>query len=470
MNPLMNPKTRLPLIVLLFLIYADANAQDLYTARGYWEEYSKTTYQSIKAKQSRADSLRTDELAFLVDYEQYLQSYFEKLTPAEKQEFASKKDEWDRERARNNENKEGQVVLSASEEFDWRTRDRLLNLFYGIYYGTTIAALTDSDDAAIIGIPLITGGAWLMGPVINPKKYEGITQTTIRASNTGKMLGLLYGGSLGLALTGKEVDGELLLALSSAGSIALGEVGFQLQKRRPISEGHVEMIRHYGFLGPWLGATVSLAAADDPSNPALGFSLLGGGIAGIAIGNGVAKAYDYSRGDVDVVSSLTWISTGLGFAAVSALVDDNESSNGLILIPALGSIAGTVFGQKMVRGVHLTHKQGSVVNLAAGGSAVIGLGILALAEAEGPGVWFGVPSALALAAHQISFSAFKKKNLMGQMQSSRLSRKFGLSLKVMPENYLINDHIGSREKHFSTASINPTMISNPVVSLKLLIK
>lgn len=72
----------------------------------------------------------------------------------------------------------------------------------------------------------------MLGPAMNPKKYEGITRSTVRASNTGKILGLANGAFLGLAIAGSSSEVEkLILGLSSLGSIALGEVGFQLQKK-----------------------------------------------------------------------------------------------------------------------------------------------------------------------------------------------------------------------------------------------
>ncbi|MDZ7646935.1 MAG: hypothetical protein U5K54_07010 [Cytophagales bacterium] len=124
----------------------------------------------------------------------------------------------------------------------------------------------------------------------------------------------------------------------------------------------------------------------------------------------MAKKYDYTVGDVDVISSLTWISAGLGFTAAVDAIDQSEKL-GLLLIPAGTAIAGTLWGQRSVKGVYLTKKQGSTINLSSGGAALIGLGITALLGTESPAVFIGVPSALALIMHQSLFHSYKMKNL-----------------------------------------------------------
>ena len=94
-------------------------------------------------------------------------------------------------------------------------------------------------------------GVWQLGPVINKRKYENISLATIRAGNTGKILGLGYGPAMGLAISGNSDDSyKWVLRLATIGSITLGELAFQNQKQKNHSLGFVEMVRLYGFLGP----------------------------------------------------------------------------------------------------------------------------------------------------------------------------------------------------------------------------
>jgi len=445
-------KTPQPALLIFFCcITFSSAAQNLYSARGYWEESNKPAYKEIKDKEARGDSLNSEELTYKADYETYLNSYFERLSAEEKNRYAQMKSQWDAEGRQ-------PPPAKLAEDFEWRTRDRITNALYGMYYGISVVAAADIDDAAAAGIPLITGGLWLLGPAINPRKYDGITQTTIRASNTGKLLGLVYGASLGMGTLGDD-HGDAIFLMSSVASITLGEVGFQLQKKKQLSDGHVEMLRHYGLLGPWIGFATATAASNEITTEIAGWSLLTGGVAGLAIGHRQATKYNYTKGDVDAITSLATIGVGVGFTLVAEAFEDG--SPGLILIPAATSIAGTVIAQRSVRGAHLTNKQGSVINLATLGSAMIALGILTIAETESVTAWIGVPSLMALAAHEIAFQKFKRENLLTG-ESLRRKHSAKLSMRFSPENYFIN------QKQFErTVRASANRIGNPVFTLKV---
>ena len=438
-------------------------SQELYSARGYWLETTKENYRKVKQKQNVGDSLTDNEISYLKDYETYLNNYFQRLPEVEKIKYEQMKDQWDRELAPPVNQRPTQPEPRL-EEFEWRARDRLVNTLYGVWYGTSLVLITEMEGGVAAGIPFITGGMWLMGPAVFPKKYEGITQSTVRASATGKFLGLLYGFSLGTAIGGnnENVD-KLLLGLSTAGSIALGEVGFQLQKKRNFSDGHIEMIRHYGVLGPWVGLSI-FGATQSENYHLAGVSLLAGGVGGIIIGNQVSKRYGYTRGDVDAVQSLTWISTGLGFTLTAETLEENDESV-LWLIPAAGSILGSVLGQKGVKGANFTKKQGSTISLSTAGAALIGLGFVTLFETEYPSLWIGVPSALALVTHQLLFHSYKRENLQNGFRGrDKRKNNFQLSMNVMPENYLLNQKLPVQEYN---PRANSRIGSNPIVKLKL---
>jgi len=449
----------------LFLIFClvtgfTAFSQGLYTGRGYWEESNKNNFKVIKQKQIMGDSLSPDELTYLQDYTAYLTTYYQRMSDDEKQRYESLNQLWDEQAA-------AKAVVKP-EEFEWRGRDRFLNTIVGIYYGASVVAITGIEGPASAGIPLITGGLWLLGPAMIPKKYEGINQSVVRASNTGKFLGLGYGAALALTVAGQSDHlGKWALGLSSVGSIAMGEIGFQLQKKKPVTDGHIEMMRHYGFLGPWIGFAAGVAAqgkSETLNENLTGATLLAGGISGLLIGNKIAKKYDYTRGDVDAINSLTWISTGIAFAATIETMQNNENVNALILIPAAGSVLGTMWAQKAVKGARLTKKQGSTLALATGGAALIGLGIASLAEEDSPALWIGLPSALALITHQIAFHNFKMKNLEMNLHGSlNRKKKFHVALNFSPENYFVN-------KRIPVGNLSPASyasLQNPMVKLKI---
>lgn len=454
-------------LFLFFLFFSFLSySQDLYTARGYWEESNKPGYQSIKKKQLVGDSLSNNEQLYLTDYEAYLTTYYGRLSEEEKIKYAQMKDNWDRGRTESvvrNQNEDGSNRIEA------RKTNWLANGFYGLYYGISFVSIAEIRGAAGVGIPLITSGFWMIEPAIRPRKYEFATATTLRAGNTGRMLGLGYGAALALTIGGnKDGTGNLVLGLSSIGSIALGEIGFYRQKKKNWSMGHIDLVRHYNFLGAWTGLAV-LGATETSSSNLLGASLLAGGISGFLIGNKAAKKYDYTRGDVDAISSLTLITTGLGLTAVyqtlSSSNNNNNSLNALILIPAASSIAGTLLAQQAVKGAHLTDRQGSIINWATIGTALVGIGGVAISETNSPAAYIGIPSALALVTHQILFHKFKMKNIEGGFRGS-IDKKlnYKLSFKATPENYFINKILINEPRSFQASSFKQ---QNPLATLKI---
>ncbi|MCS4433423.1 hypothetical protein [Aquiflexum gelatinilyticum] len=445
------------LFILTLSLFSQANAQGIYTARGYWEESNKETYRIIKQKSNTGIVLSADESSYLNDYETYLSNYFSRLTDDEKSVYEKMKPQWDREIFG------PQQTAIVEEEFEWRGRDYATNILYGAYYGASLVAVTEISSAAAVGIPLLTGGLWALGPVIVPKKYENINRSVIRASNTGKFLGLVYGGSLALLVAGESDNiGQTALILSSLGSIALGEVGFKLQKKRNFSEGHIELVSHYGTIGPWIaGATLGAAGSENPN--LYGAAFLAGGVGGILIANKVSSKYDYTKGDVNNISALSLATTGVGFAIFAETLQ-NDVSSAVLLIPAAGTVIGTMLGQKAVKGVYLNKKQGSTIGLSTGGAALVGLGLAAIFETDSPTLWVGIPSVLALATQQILFNKYKKDNLAGNLLGKiNKDKPYRFSMKVTPENYFVN-----QQMVVPAGILNPNgNISNPLVNLKL---
>ncbi|NJN42006.1 MAG: hypothetical protein HC811_07090 [Flammeovirgaceae bacterium] len=432
------------IIALLVLLGAgiSSRGQNLYTARGYWEESTKKTYLIIKEKRDKNEVLNADEQEYIMNYEEFLTSYFQRLPDKEKELYESMKETWDKELS---------VIKpqqDQSDEFDFRGRDRFFNFIYGAWYGASIVIAADIDNVAAGAIPLITGGAWMLGPAINPKKFENINETTMRAANGGKFLGLGYGVGLGLVFEGGDnFDGGPTAIMSSIGSIALGEVGFQMQKRKQLTAGHIELLRHYGVLGPLVGLAGYFAINEENGRLA-GASILAGGAVGLLLGNNASKKYNYTRGDVDVLSSFSIYTAGLGLTGVVAAIENSNDQNGLILIPAFTAIAGTSIGQRMVRGANLTNKQGSTIVLASGGAAAIGLGIIVLTQSDSPTLYVGIPTVLGLVTNQILFSNYKKKNIELGIQGNNMDKsKVRFSFQITPENYMVNKKI-----NFSTYS------------------
>ncbi|HMR57523.1 MAG TPA: hypothetical protein PKC10_09395, partial [Cyclobacteriaceae bacterium] len=192
---------------------------------------------------------------------------------------------------------------------------------------------------------------------------------------------------------------------------------------------------------------------------AIGAGLLASGIGGLIIGNSVAKKYDYSQGDTDVISTLTLIGTGLGLAVAVESINSNDNT-GIFLLPAVTAIAGTMLGQKSVKGIHFTKSQGNIISFATGGAALVGIGLMVVTEAESGLLVIGVPSVFALIAHQAMFNSYKKENLSEIKLGKSANKRVQFSMNVAPENYFANKRAG--EKIVLTGQL-----ASPLVKLKL---
>jgi hypothetical protein len=441
------------------LLASVAQAQSPYTAEAYWAETTRPAYVAIKEKEAAGKELTADEKTYKADFETFLQSFYDRLPDEEKARYEAIREERGTLTPR-------PYGTETEADFEWRGRDRFLNFLFGAYYGSALVSLANIDNAAVAGLPLATGGLWMLGPAVNPAKYEGISQTTIRASNSGKTLGLGYGAALGLALGGeREERQDRVLFLSSVGSITLGEMGFQWQKRHNITDGRIELMRHYGFLGPAVALSL-ITATGTEDRSLIGMSLFGGGLAGLAVGNSMAKKYDYTRGDVDAINSLAILSTGLGLAFVIRELDNNSNASpSLILVPAAGAVVGTLAGQRSVKHVRLTRKQGSTINLTTSGAALLGIGILAMADYREPYASVWAPTVLGFAAHQWLFHTYKRANLAAVMPRGdglRRKKNYSLATRFNPENYFSNKLIGTRP------SVDPRVpLAQPVLSITL---
>jgi hypothetical protein len=446
------------LIFFLFMILSLSSfCQELYSARGYWEESTKSNYVAIKKKQEAGDSLTNSQKLFLNDYETYLSTYYLRMSEDEKTKYENMKYTWQRQSS-------PVVQQQESNPYDGRKKNRFGSALFGLYYGISLVNVAGINGPAQVSVPLITGGLMLLGPLIRPGRYDNISPNTIRLRNTGRLLGLGYGAALGLALGGNsENEGKWVLGLSSLSSVALSEYAFHLQAKKNFSMGHIDLMRHYSFLAGWSTLSLLLAANTDDAQ-LTGAALLAGGISGLFIGNAAAKKYDYSRGDVDVINSLSIISTGLGLTAVIQALNNSNDQTGLILLPSAASIAGTIWAQRSVRGAHLTDRQGSVINFSAAGAALIGLGITALTETKSPTAYVGIPSALALLTHQILLHKFKMKNLEQTFRGSVRPRfKTKVALQISPENYLMG-RIKTNEKSIQQSTLR---LQNPLATLKI---
>jgi len=178
--------------------------------------------------------------------------------------------------------------------------------------------------------------------------------------------------------------------------------------------------------------------------------------------------YNYTKGDVNAISSLSLASSVLGLALAVGILDGMQSDNNNtwpVLIPAVSAILATSIGQKQVRNVHLTKKQGSSLRLSTYGAGMVGLGLAAMLESESPAIYIGLPAGLALLTQQLIFNRFKTINLSHRAQASNEEPKSTrLTLNVQPENYFLNERRTEITDYFRGGEFNAP---GSIVKLKM---
>jgi len=311
-----------------------------------------------------------------------------------------------------------------------------------------------AEDFLEIGRQLHLGDGEL--PVINPSKYENMTYNSVMLNRHGKFFGLIDGALLGVTLFGAESEnaGKGVLVLSIAGSIALGEIGFQLGKKVDWTQGRIAGYTHFAAVTPLVTAGIyaSFINVDDTFNERV-FSglILASGAAGYLLGNKLWKKYNYTRGDMLTTSSFSLLSALLGFG----LVGEIETGDGQkeILIPTILFLGGSIGSHSILSGRNLSARNGWRVNYVAGAGALVGLGTALAIQSENVSTYLLLPAVGGFIGWGAMLSSVSKNSRLDE--SIRNSFSYDLS----PENYIYNQ---SKERTY----FSPDRPGAPVVSLR----
>jgi hypothetical protein len=406
----------------------------------YWKMEHDPVYNILLKKQIAGDSLSVVEKSDLANYKSKLNTYFEGLSDDEKAIYFKNRAKWT-----------GQPSIDEKVPFtlepDVYSGERskysqylISSGIFGFFYGASFNVFFDIYGGGASAIPLLAAGASTLIPVLSLKD-KNVTYNSLALNFHGKTVGALQGAALGFLITGDNIDeGKLILALSTASSIALGRVGYNLGKNKPWTQGQAALYSHYGFIMPLEG--LALMAAFEVDDPRLyGLSSLAFGAGGYYIADRVGKSYDFTRGDITAVTTFTSMNAILGFSIISDMAVRNETGPVTLLVPAIGAIGGTLLGQEWVKGAHLTNQQGRNVALATTGGAVIGLGLTAVFSPETGTPYYIVSYITGMTTYAILMNKYKtnfsKTALIDHDKKSKWN--FGF----MPQNILVNRKIAS---------------------------
>jgi hypothetical protein len=428
-----------------------------YNARAYFEAQQNITYVEILSKSNSGEILSREEEKFLREYTQYLESFYNSMSKEEKDKYLEFRTQWVEEFEDLQNQQDSDVLEENRLGIKPGKKFLLSNGLYGFAYGIGGAYILNIQESWAIALPFISAGFSLAYPLMNPKKYEGIDYSTVMLTRHGKFIGLLDGVALGFLLFGdpdnNDWAGRAIVATSMAGSIALGEVGFHIGKKKRFPEGKVATYKYYSLLVPYL-AFSGLAAGNVDDPRIYGATILAAGAAGYFVGDRVYRKYKFTRGDMLAVSSFGLMSTALGFG----LTPVNERWH--LLVPALTALGGTITSHAILRNTKFTSKQGWNINYASLAGIVLGFGVAIAIQPESHNLYLILPAATGMLGWAIITSNYKKRQSPTSTSTSENKRWADLSFNLTPQNYFIN-------KQIKPSANNPQRSALPMFSLKL---
>lgn len=311
----------------------------------------------------------------------------------------------------------------------------------GLFYGIALDIIADLDGAAAVGVPVITAGTSALLPLLtNPSKT--ITSNSLVLTSHGKSIGWAHGMSLTTLVGGenawKDNNYKISVGAGALSSIGLGILGNSLGKNQLWDEGQVALYRHYGWLMPFTGFSISAAFSDEPR--IFGGSVLLFGAGGYFLADQVFKMNPYTRGDVRSTQVLSLLHGYFGYGIlIDRGFDLDEFARTDWLFPAAGFLTGTVIGHLWLKNTQLTPQQGTYSGYAAAGGALVGLGIALLFESENFTPYYVVPYLTGMGAFAFAVERFRSHNRsVGCIPEMK---KNNWDIALMPQNLFLNQQL-----------------------------
>ena len=433
-------KKKYSLTVVLMLIFCIQLMAQQYTASGYWKLEHDPSYIALQQRQNTGQSLTSDEVTILENHKKKLTDYFASMSDDEKALYYKNRTVWSEQPGAVDKSYEQQNADVYSGDRSVYSKYLVSSGLFGLLYGGAAVAVFDMGGGAAAGLPLLTAGAGTLIPLLTLKE-KNVTYNSLILSMHGKGIGFAQGAALSLIFTGDNIeDGKLMLGLATASSIALGRVGFNLGRNRPWTPGRASMYSYYGALMPLEGLVIDFAAgAEDPR--IFGATSLVFGAGGYLIADMISRKNNYTVGDVTATGVLAGYNALLGFGIMSEIIYRNEDAGmGILFIPAVTTLAGSIAGHSLTRDTRFTNQQGRNLALASGGGALIGLGIAAIINADSPTPYYLLPYATGLGTYAILFNRYKKNNSTAYMNKDKGNK---WNINIMPQNIVLNRQLSN---------------------------
>jgi hypothetical protein len=313
----------------------------------------------------------------------------------------------------------------------------------GLFYGGALDIILELQGGASAGVPVIAAGTAALIPLLT-NSSKTITENSLVLSGHGKVIGWSHGFAMATFIGGENAwfdnNYKLTIGLGAITSIGLGYLGNRLGKNINWTDGQVALYRHYGWIGPFTGISISAAFSDEPRFYGGSVLLLGAG--GYLLADEIYKWNEYTRGDIRATQVLSMLNGGLAYGIATDMADQGDPERSTLLIPAIGVLSGTFLGHLWLKNTKLTAKQGLSTAYAATGGAILGLGIALFTESHSATPYYVIPYITGMGAFALTVESLRRKNEI--QKPFPALQKNNLEISLMPQNLFLNEKMQNK--------------------------
>ncbi len=260
-------------------------------------------------------------------------------------------------------------------------------LSYG-FYGWAIPTIMDLNGSGFTGMYLLTSGIGFILPFALTSNSP-VSDGAATLSLYGGLAGIGHGALLYSIFGGVWDEPQAPVAAMFITSITELLAGYYIATDNNISGGKSEVLATMATFGTGWGLAASGVFDLYNDRQSWALSTLAGAGAGFVVGNAIANSQNYTRGDASVLANTGILGAALPVSLMAlAEVDDYKT---YLWAAMAGNALGIIVGNNMVKGLDFSASEGTYMNLASGGGALIGAGLGLLMSGDGGDVSKVIP-------------------------------------------------------------------------------
>lgn len=247
------------------------------------------------------------------------------------------------------------------------------SIISSFYYGTSMASILSNDANTNLGLYLLTTSASMAAHLWVTRNVE-MSMAQASLTTYGQTRGILHGMLLP-SLIFSNPDHRTVLSFGVLGSVAEAFLGYRWATKHNLNHGQTIALGTFGDFGmlAGLGIANTLGAFEgDLSSNFMALSALSGAAVGLFVGNHIANRNYYTYGDGFLLSG----AASLGILLPISVLSYTETPFQLAtLIGTAGLVGGLAIGDNLAKKYEFSDRQGMHTLLYQCIGSLAGLGI-----------------------------------------------------------------------------------------------